>query len=148
MTDYGYVIVHHTTDPAQGEMIAELLRNEGIAARFRGAASTLIGLTKDLAPMAVEVPIGEEDRAREFLRDLEDTAIVADSGGQAAPGRPEAPAPRAASGCAGARRNLAISVVATLVLLGADHHPLQSAVSGSKRAARRRPAGRRRRRGE
>ena len=118
MTDYGYVIVHHTTDPAQGEMLAELLRNEGIAARFRGAASTLIGLTKDLAPMAVEVPIGEEDRARQFLRDLENTAIVADSGGQAAPGSPQAPVAETRERLRGARRNLAISVAATLVLLG------------------------------
>ena len=117
MTDYGYVIVHHTTDPAQGEVIAELLRNEGIAARFRGAASTLIGLTKNLVPMAVEVPIDEEDRAREFLRDLEDTATVADSGGKAAPRRPEAPAAESRDRLAGARRNLAISVGATLVLL-------------------------------
>ena len=117
MTDYGYVIVHHTTDPAQGEVIAELLRNEGIAARFRGAASTLIGLTKNLVPMAVEVPIGEEDRAREFLRDLGDTATVADSGGQAGPRRPEAPAAENRDRLAGARRNLTISVVATLVLL-------------------------------
>jgi hypothetical protein len=118
MTDYGYVIVRHTTDPAQGEMIAELLRNEGIAARFRGAASTLIGLTQNLVPMAVEVPIGEEDRAREFLRDLEDTATVADSGGQAAPGRPDGPAAESRERPPGARRNLAVSVVATLVLLG------------------------------
>ena len=119
MTDYGYTIVHHTKDPAQGEMIAELLRNEGIAARFRGAASTLIGLSRDLAPMAVEVPIGEEDRAREFLRDLGDTATVADSGGQAAPDRPGGdPAAESRERPSGARRNLAIAVVATLVLLG------------------------------
>ena len=117
MTDYGYVIVHHTTDPAQGEVMAELLRNEGIAARFRGAASTLIGLTKNLVPMAVEVPIGDEDRAREFLRDLEDTATVADSGGKAAPGRSEGPAVEIRQRLPGAKRNLAISVVATLVLL-------------------------------
>ena len=117
MTDYGYVIVHHTPDPAQGEMLAELLRNEGIAARFRGAASTLIGLTKDLAPMAVEVPIEEEDRARQFLRDLENTAIVADSGGQSAPGRPKAPGAETRDRLARSRRNLAISVATTLVLL-------------------------------
>ena len=117
MTDYGYVIVHHTPDPAQGEMLAELLRNEGIAARFRGAASTLIGLTKDLAPMAVEVPIEEEDRARQFLRDLENTAIVADSGGQSAPGRPKGPGAETRDRLARSRRNLAISVATTLVLL-------------------------------
>jgi hypothetical protein len=118
MSDYGYVIVHHTPDPAQGEMLAELLRNEGIAARFRGAASTLIGLTKDLAPMAVEVPIEDEDRARQFLRDLENTAIVADSGGQAAPGSADGARAEARERLGGARRNLAISIAATLVLLG------------------------------
>ena len=40
MTDYGYVVVHETKDAAQGEVLAELLQNEGIAARFRGPATT------------------------------------------------------------------------------------------------------------
>ena len=73
MTDYGYVVVHETKDAAQGEVLAELLRNEGIAARFRGAATTLIGMARNAVAMAVEVPAEQEARARQFLDDLEDT---------------------------------------------------------------------------
>jgi len=73
MTDYGYVVVHETKDAAQGEVLAELLRNEGIAARFRGAATTLVGLAMNVVAMAVEVPADQEAQARQFLRDLEDT---------------------------------------------------------------------------
>jgi hypothetical protein len=73
MTDYGYVVVHETRDPAQGEVLAELLRNEGIAARFRGVATTLVGVTRNVVAMAVEVPAEQEARARQFLDDLEDT---------------------------------------------------------------------------
>lgn len=73
MTDYGYVSVHETKDAAQGEVLAELLRQEGIAARFRGAATTLVGIALNVVAMAVEVPAADEARAREFLRDLEAT---------------------------------------------------------------------------
>ena len=73
MTDYGYVVVHETKDAAQGEVLAELLRNEGIAARFRGAATTLVGVARNVVAMAVEVPAEQEARARQFLDDLEDT---------------------------------------------------------------------------
>ena len=73
MTDYGYVVVHETKDAAQGEVLAELLRQEGIAARFRGAATTLVGVAMNVVAMAVEVPVEEEARAREFLRDLQGT---------------------------------------------------------------------------
>jgi hypothetical protein len=71
--DYGYVVVHETKDAAQGEVLAELLRNEGIAARFRGAATTLVGVTRNAVAMAVEVPADQEARARQFLSDLEGT---------------------------------------------------------------------------
>ena len=54
--DYGYVTVHVTTDAAQGEVLAELLRQE----------------------MAVEVPAESEADALEFLRDLEDATVAAD----------------------------------------------------------------------
>ena len=73
MNDYGYVSVHETKDAAQGEVLAELLRQEGIAARFRGAATTLVGVAVDVVAMAVEVPAEDEARAREYLRDLEGT---------------------------------------------------------------------------
>jgi hypothetical protein len=113
--EYGYVTIHNTTDPAQGEMLAELLRNEGIAARFRGASSTLIGMAKDMATMSVDVPIDDEDRAREFMRALEDTAVAAESGGQTRPAPDVGVQSRR-----GRRRKLALAatVVAVLALLG------------------------------
>jgi hypothetical protein len=73
MSDYGYISVHETKDAAQGEVLAELLRQEGIAARFRGAATTLVGVALNVVAMAVEVPVEDEARAREFLHDLEGT---------------------------------------------------------------------------
>lgn len=77
--EYGFVTVHETKDAAQGEILAELLRQEGIEARFRGAATTLIGVSDYGVAMAVEVPVESEARARAFLRDLrelEDTAAA------------------------------------------------------------------------
>ena len=50
---YGYVVVHETKDAAQGEVLAELLRNEGIEARFRGPSSTLVGGARTVTAMAV-----------------------------------------------------------------------------------------------
>jgi len=71
--DYGYVTVHVTKDAAQGEVLAELLRQEGIAARFRGPATTLVGVAQHIVEMAVEVPAESEAHARQFLSDLEAT---------------------------------------------------------------------------
>ena len=71
--DYGYVTIHVTKDAAQGEVLAELLRQEGIAARFRGPATTLVGVAQHIIEMAVEVPAESESHARQFLRDLEAT---------------------------------------------------------------------------
>ena len=62
--DYGYVTVHVTTDAAQGEVLAELLRQEGIAARFRGPATTLVGVAEHIVEMAVEVPSESEAHAQ------------------------------------------------------------------------------------
>jgi hypothetical protein len=77
--EYGFVTVHETKDAAQGEILAELLRQEGIEARFRGPATTLIGVSDYVVAMAVEVPVELEARACAFLRDLrelEDTAAA------------------------------------------------------------------------
>jgi hypothetical protein len=76
--DYGYVTVHVTKDAAQGEVLAELLRQEGIAARFRGPATTLVGVAEHTVEMAVEVPAESEEHALEFLRYLDDATVAAD----------------------------------------------------------------------
>jgi hypothetical protein len=77
--EYGYVTIVVTKDAAQGEVLAELLRQEGIAARFRGPATTLVGVAEHIVEMAVEVPAESEEHAREFLRDLEDATVAAAS---------------------------------------------------------------------
>ncbi|HXU04205.1 MAG TPA: hypothetical protein VN903_24765 [Polyangia bacterium] len=74
--DLGYVTVLVTKDAAQGEVLAELLRQEGIAARFRGPATTLIGVADHIVEMALEVPAESEEHAREFLADLEAATVA------------------------------------------------------------------------
>jgi hypothetical protein len=71
MADDGYTTVLRTTDPSQGELVAEMLRREGIEARFHQVRSTLIGIAGNLIEMTVDVPIALEARAREVLADLE-----------------------------------------------------------------------------
>ena len=67
----GYVTIHRTTDAAQGELLAQMLRSEGIDARFYRVSSALIGIPNFMMEMTVDVPIKSEARARELLRDLE-----------------------------------------------------------------------------
>jgi hypothetical protein len=71
MATDGYVTIHRTTDAAQGELLAETLRSEGIDARFHRVSSTLIGIPTLMIEMTVDVPAKSEARALEVLRDLE-----------------------------------------------------------------------------
>ena len=87
--DYGYVTVHETKDAAQGEVLAELLRQEGIAARFRGPATTLVGVAEHIVAMAVEVPAESRGGrpgvpARSRRRDRRRRRIVRGLGGEMA----------------------------------------------------------------
>ena len=67
----GYVTIHRTTDAAQGELLAETLRSDGIDARFHRVSSALIGMPTSMIEMTIDVPARLEARARELLRDLE-----------------------------------------------------------------------------
>src|SRR3954468_1285758 len=97
MADDGYIAIHRTTDIAEGELLAEMLRREGIAARFHRVSSALIGVPTSMIEMSVDVPIASEERARQLLRDLEylgaDAAAkpAVDEGGDAAPEEPRRP---------------------------------------------------------
>src|SRR5437773_8833628 len=71
MASDGYVTIHRTTDAAQGELMAELLRRAGIEARFHDVASTRIGMPPALIERTVDVPAESEARAKELLADLE-----------------------------------------------------------------------------
>jgi hypothetical protein len=71
VADDGYTTILRTTDPAQGELVAEMLRREGIDARFHQVSSTLIGMPGNMFEMTVDVPTEREALARELLADLE-----------------------------------------------------------------------------
>jgi hypothetical protein len=71
MADDGYTTVFQTTDATQGGLVVEMLRGEGIDARFHSVSSTLIGLHAGLVEMAVTVPLEALAQARELLADLE-----------------------------------------------------------------------------
>lgn len=117
MTDYGYVSVHDTKDAAQGEVLAELLRQEGIEARFRGPNSTLIGVAEHVVAMAVEVPADQEARAREFLRDLQGTTVAAAAGAATEGQPPPAPFTPAAPGPGWSRAHAALVVAIALAVV-------------------------------
>jgi hypothetical protein len=89
MADDGYVTVLRTTDAAQGELVTELLRREGIPARFHKISSTLIGMPAGLNEMTVDVPADKEARVHELLRDLEYTAAADALDGAAGPDEDE-----------------------------------------------------------
>lgn len=76
MADDGTVTIHRTTDAAQGELMAELLRRAGIEARFHDVASTRIGMPPALIEMTVDVPAESEAQARELLADLENAGAA------------------------------------------------------------------------
>jgi len=71
VADDGYTTILRTIDPAQGELVAEMLRREGIDARFHKVSSTLIGMPGNMFEMTVDVPTEREALARELLADLE-----------------------------------------------------------------------------
>jgi len=67
----GYTTVYQTTDPAIGELVAELFEREGIDARFHRVSAALIGAGPQIFETRVDVPTELEARARELLADLE-----------------------------------------------------------------------------
>jgi hypothetical protein len=71
MANDGFVTIHRTIDLAQGELLAEMLRREGIEARFHKISSTLIGIPASMIEMTVDVPAESEARARELIAELE-----------------------------------------------------------------------------
>jgi hypothetical protein len=71
MAEDGYTTVYRTTDPAIGELVAELFAREGIDARFRRVSAALIGAGPQIFETRVDVASELEPRARELLADLE-----------------------------------------------------------------------------
>jgi hypothetical protein len=115
MADDGYVTVLRTTDAAQGELLTEMLRREGIAARFHKVSSTLIGMPAALIEMTVDVPADSEARVEELMRDLEYTAAADEVDGETDT-EGDAPSPRS-----GARSRALVRAGFMLFLPGTVH---------------------------
>jgi hypothetical protein len=117
-----FVTVLRTTDAAQGELVTELLRREGIPARFHKISSPLIGMPAGLNEMTVDVPADKEARVHELLRDLEYTAAAdaLDGGPGAGDGDEEAEPPEPRSE-AGARARALVRAGFMLFLPGTVH---------------------------
>ena len=63
-----YVIVHRSYDPIQTDMIGELLRENGIAARVLGTRhGAVIGVAQNILQMHIEVPRSQAGQATDFL---------------------------------------------------------------------------------
>jgi len=77
MASDGYTTIVRTIDPAHGELVAELLRREGIAARFHRVSSTLIGLPEMMVEMTVDVPV--DLQKTDTIAQILDQVIVPDA---------------------------------------------------------------------
>lgn len=63
-----YVIVHRSYDPVQADMLGDLLRENGIAARVLGTRhGAVIGVGQNILQMHIEVPQSQAGEATDFL---------------------------------------------------------------------------------
>jgi len=125
MAGGGTVTIHRTTDAAQGEMLAEMLRREGIDARFHRVSSTLIGFPASMIEMTVDVPAETEARAGQLIADLEyggAAEAVEREAGEEGGDEDDAAGPGGAPGAsAGARRRPIFAAGFAVVLPGGAH---------------------------
>src|SRR5262245_53860384 len=83
--------IHRTTDPAEGEMLVEVLRREGVPARLVRTGSAIIGAAPHIFETRIEVPSASAETARQLIADLVYTgaAEAADLGGSGGDGEGE-----------------------------------------------------------
>jgi hypothetical protein len=68
----GFVAVHVTTDPVEGELMVEVLGDHEIDARLEQVNGALMGAGQQIFQTRVEVPEADAVRARQLLEDLGD----------------------------------------------------------------------------
>jgi hypothetical protein len=91
----GFTTVHVTTDPVEGEMLAEALRGEAIDARVEHVNSALLGAGPQLFEIRVMVADESAAQARAILDDLRHPALVEELSSAPAADSEDAPAPAA-----------------------------------------------------
>ena len=63
-----YVIVHRTFDPIQADIIGQIMRENGIAARVLGTRhGAVIGVAQNILQQHIEVPASQAGEATDFL---------------------------------------------------------------------------------
>lgn len=63
-----FVIVHRTYDPIQADLLGDLLRDAGVAARVTGTRSgAAIGVGQNILEVSIAVPEGQAGEATDFL---------------------------------------------------------------------------------
>lgn len=101
-----YVIVHRTHDAVQADMLGDLLRENGIAARVLGTRhGAVIGVGQNILQVHIEVPQGQAGEATDFIEaflqgqgaeDMDEDED--DQADQAEPARTSEPRPLFAAG--------------------------------------------------
>ena len=67
----GFTTIQRAVTVAEGEMLAELLRREGIDVNFHPMIGATIGSGEQICDLRIDVPIESEARVRELLSELE-----------------------------------------------------------------------------
>jgi hypothetical protein len=63
-----FIIVHRTYDPIQADLLGDLLRDAGIAARVTGTRSgAAIGVAQNILEVHIAVPDAQAGEATDFL---------------------------------------------------------------------------------
>jgi hypothetical protein len=88
----GFTTIQRAMTVAEGEMLAELLRSEGIDVHFHPMVGATIGSGEQICDLRIDVPIESEAHVRELLSELEYVGLT--EGGAAGDNQaePEAPA--------------------------------------------------------
>lgn len=64
----GFVIIHRTYDPIQAEILGEIMRDNGLAARVLGTRNgALVGVAQNIMQLHIEVPAEQAGAATDFL---------------------------------------------------------------------------------
>lgn len=127
MVEASFVTVHVASSVAEGEMITELLRAEGIPAHLSSVASAMLGAAPHLFQTKVLVPAQDAARAVELMQDLvrvsaeEDAARAATVDATAGPQSPTGGAEAVAADTALAPRRPRVAAAFAFLFPGGGH---------------------------
>src|SRR5688572_6521463 len=114
-----FVTVYRTADPVRAEMLADVLRQEGLVARVIGTRNgALIGVAQGVLALRIEVPAQQASEAAAALEAYDQAAEAAVEGEA---GAPEDDEPSVATGSRDGRRSAILAAGAAFVCPGGAH---------------------------